>query len=242
MPLVPDVLKSLVMENIRQNMIAVNGYDPLASPNPSYFIEMCSAFGKGIAQATKTLQFTTKDAGMTANPPVPGVGTGVGIHIDSDFMSQQMYTNIRNSIISKFKITRHDPWIPSQGNSGEYLKAITDGISSAVKTHFKTAWTLNSTHNVIYIGTGNIKPTEGNKFTGLVESQVSSAVTSLGVRMRGSFWPELCKGIAKGYVTGVEQTGSGTVTITGTCIPNSSPFQACALPDPGNGSGSGTAT
>jgi hypothetical protein len=234
MPAIPEALGGLVLNKVRKNFTAL-GHDPMSGRNPSYFIEFCTAIGKGIAKGTPTLTFETKDSGATAVPPIPGVGTGVGVKVDSDYMSQKIYTAARNAVIQKFNQTMHDPWPPKEGNSGLYLKALSDGISEAVKEHYSSCWILTSAHPQIYAGSGIINPNSGSKFSGVIDSAVAAAITAFGVRMKGPYWPVFCQAVAKGYKDGIENKATGTVTITGICVPSQS--QACNIASSGSGTG-----
>jgi hypothetical protein len=219
-----------------------SGRSPLAQDDPSYFIAMCTAIGTGIATGSPTISFTTSDSGFKGGPPplavppsIPGTGSGVGITVDDSFFKEKIYTVLRNNIISEFGETSHDPYPPSGSNSGKFLLAIAKAVSESVKEHFLTAWTLTSSHPMIYSGTGTIG--NGN-FSGLVPNAVSSAMQSAAPTLQGPFWPKVCQGIAQAYVDTIHTKSTGTVTIIGVCVPNAS--LVCNIP--GTGSGSGAAS
>lgn len=224
MPVIPPVLSALIVKNVSSKMESISKTNPLSQQNPAFFIEMCMAIGNGIALGTPTIGFTTIDSGLSAIPPAPSSGSGVGIEIDAEHMSEQMYTFSRNQVISKFKETKSDPWPPRKGNSGEFLKAITDGVSEAVKEHFATAWTLTSIHAMIYMGTGEIRA--GN-FFGLSSDLVSQSISSAAASLKGEGWPMIAESIAKGYVKSIQEKAIGKVNIIGVCAP---PAQVCGIP------------
>lgn len=236
MPAIGAALGQLIQTNVDSKMSAVGG-NPLGQKDPSYFIAMCAAIGTGIASQA-TLTFTTTDAGAVATPPIPGIGAGVGVIVDEVFMSEKMYTYLRDQAIADFGSTAHSSWPPS-GGSGLFLKALTDGICESIKTHFATAWILASVHPTVYLGTGLI--TAGG-FSGVVEAGIASVMAGAASQMKGPFWPKMCTNIAKGFKDGIEQKATGTVVITGICIPLVPPagFQICGVP--GTGSGSGVAS
>jgi len=235
MPVVGPVLSGLIETNVDSFMGALHGVHPLSQENPAYFIALCTAVGTGIALGSPLITFTTSDSGLTAVPPVPGVGSGIGIVIDDSYFREQIYINARNAILARFGETNHDPYPPSAGNSGEYLDALAHGIAVSVKTHFSTAWILTSAHPQVYQGTGTIS--DGN-FSGLSSSLVKSSIVASGPTLLGIYFPDLAQAIADAYVSTIETMSTGTVTITGVCVPSIS--QVCAVP--GSGSGTGTAT
>jgi hypothetical protein len=147
-------------------------------------------------------------------------------------------------VISKFGGTSHEIWPPAQGNSGEYLKAITDGVAQAVKEHFKTCWVLTSAHSMVYAGQGIIDPTKApdepsrNYFKGIEVTPIKSLILASGGKLlKGRFFPDFAEGIAKGYKESMEARSKGMVTIVGVCVPSISPPQACNIPMAGKGSG-----
>lgn len=230
MPVIVPTLAQLLETNIDANMKALGG-NPLGQKNPSYFKNFCLAIATGIGSQA-TIQFVTVDAGSGGTPPVPGVGAGVGIMVDDLFMSEQIYTNLRNQTLAQFGRTIHNAW-----PDGPFLKALTDGISLSVKTHFATAWVLTSAHPLIYMGTGLIN---NGAFSGVSDSSIASAMAAAGGSLQGPYWPTMCQQIAKGFKDGIEQKSTGTVAITGVCIPLTPPagFQLCGI----NMSGAGTGT
>lgn len=232
MPAIPAILFNLIQTKVAQKIEAISGHSPLAQANPAYFIKMCLALGKGIAEGTPTITFTTVDAGASGVPPLPGVGVGTGIVVDAAFMSEQIYTKVREYVIEDFGKTAHEVWPPSEGNSGHYLKAFTDGISEAVKEHYSTAWTLSSAHPIVYAGTGTV--TEGS-FSGIIPEAVKSKISEAAPDFTGPFWVRFAQAVAEGYVNGIHNKSTGTVVISGICIPG--PSQVCGLPLGGSGTG-----
>lgn len=233
MPAIGPVLGQLIEIKIDQYMKSINGKGPMSSlQNPSYYKEMCKAIASGFAQGTVSVSFTTQDTGLSGVPPVPGAGTGTGIIVDAEYMAKEIYTAIRNKIIEQFGQTTHDPWPPKPGNSGLYLSAISRGIADAVKEHYASAWTLTSVHPFVYMGSGVIK--FGN-FSGLSAENITNLILSNGPQLKGDFWPTMAAQIAKGYVKGIHERSTGTVTIAGVCVPSIS--QVCGLPGAGTGSG-----
>jgi hypothetical protein len=240
MAIIPDVFSNMIQTNIRTNMTKISGYDPMAQENPIYFTQMCQSIGRGIAASTTSLSFTTSDNGFTSAPLVPpGVGTGSGIIVDQNLISKNIYNSARDAIVSKYGGTMHDSWPPKPKNSGEYLKAISDGIAKAVKEHFAVAWTLNSTHTIIYSGSGQVDPLLNHKFTGIMPDLVGTSIQSFSPNLKGEFWPDFCNAIAKGYADGVMSSAKANVTIIGVCIPLVPPAgaQVCGLPAVGTGTG-----
>lgn len=232
MPVIPAVLEALIAKKVSDKMKKLSGTNPLQQKDPSYFIEMCRSISLGIALGTPVINFSTVDSGVAGSPPIPAPGTGTGIVVDDKHMSELIYKLSRDNVIKEFKETNSDPWPPRKGNSGEYLKALTDGVSESIKEHFKTAWVLTSVHQPIYSGTGKINP---GKFTGISADLVKSSIISSSPKMKGDFWPKVAEAIAKGYAESIQKKATGTVSITGVCVP--SPGQVCGLPIPGNGSG-----
>jgi len=235
MPVVAPVLSALIETNVDTYMAAVRGVHPLNQRNPAYFVALCTAIGTGIALGSPLITFTTADTGLSGIPPVPGVGAGVGIVIDDAYFREQIYTNARTAILSRFGKTRHDAYPPSQGNSGEFLDALAHGVATSVKTHFATAWILASGHPQVYAGAGVIN--DGN-FGGLSSSLVKSSIIASGPTLLGIYFPDLAGAIADAYVSTIETKSTGSVTITGACVPSMA--QVCGIPT--TGSGAGTAT
>ena len=235
MPVSPAALAALVQTSVNSRMSAVSGYAPLAQKNPAYFIQMCTAIGSGIILGSPVIGFTTSDIGFSGTPPIPGVGSGVGIVTDPTFLIEDLYTRIREYVISQFGKTSHDPYPPGPTNSGQYLKALCEGINDAILAYYPTAWTLVSAHPLVYAGSGSIAA--GN-FTGVVPTAIQSQIISLSPTLQGSFWPKLAQAIGESYSALIEQHSTGTVTIVGVCVPSLA--QVCNLP--GAGAGTGTAT
>lgn len=234
MPAIPSVLASLIQSEINKEVktISSNGRGPLEQQNPSYFTAMCTALGRGIAVGSPMIQFTTVDTGASGAPPVPGIGTGVGIVVDADFMEKEIYNTIRQYTVQDFGKTTHDPHPPALDNSGIYLQAICKGIASAVKQHYTTAWMLTSSHSIVYIGSGQILK---GHFSGLQSELVKSQIVSQGPTLKGKFWPRMAQAIAEAYVKTIETQSTGQVTIAGICVPSLA--QICGLPMSGTGTG-----
>lgn len=240
MPAIPSVLANLVKTNVDTKLSAVTGTSPLSQVNPAFFIEMCTAIGTGIASGSTVINFTTSDTGLGGNPPVPGVGAGVGIIVDDVYFTQKLYTELRNESIASFGSTSHDPFPPGPTNmSGKCLKAMCEGIAISVKTHFQTAWTLTSNHPEVYLGTGNV--TNGN-FSGLVAASIEALILANSPSLQGIFWPKIAKIVSEVYVDTIHNHSTATVTITGICIPLVPPAgsQICEIENT-SGSGIGVA-
>src|ERR1700676_2538309 len=115
-----QALSQLIISKINQKMTAIDNRGPLAQEDPSYFNEFCTAIGTGIISGSTVIDYVTVDTGLAGAPSIPGVGLGEGIIVDSEFFTEQIYTNCRNQIISMFGSTLHDPYIPGAKNSGQY--------------------------------------------------------------------------------------------------------------------------
>jgi hypothetical protein len=234
MPAVPAALISMITKNVSDNIKKLSGKSPLETKAAPYFTQMCKAIGMGIASGTQTLTFETKDQGFKGEPPVPGVGMGMGLEVDADYMSEKIYTNIRKSILKRYKKTSHNPWPPESENSGEFLKAFSDGIAKAVKEHYKTSWVLNSNHPLIYSGSAKC-----DKFKGVQAPAVKSIILANKGSLKGPFFADFAEGVAKGYQDTIEKKTTGKVTITGICIIIVPPagFQMCGIPATGKSTG-----
>jgi len=235
MPVIPSVFASLVQSDVDSRMAAIRGYHPLSQKNPMYYIEFCQAIGMGIVKGAPSILLVTNDSGSAGSPLVPGVGAGIGIVTDPTFFIQDLYTRIRNYVIADFGRTLHDPFPPRPGNSGQYLQALCEGINDAFLSYYPTAWTLVSTHPQIYMGTGLI--TDG-QFSGLIATAIQAEIIQGAPNFIGRFWPRLAQAIAESYVALIELHSTGTVTITGTCVPSDD--QVCNIGSTGNGSGVAT--
>jgi hypothetical protein len=236
MPANGAVLGSLIQTNVNSKMTALSfGAAPLGQPNPSYFIAFCNAIGTGIANGGPVINFITNDSGLKGSPPVSGIGSGTGIVVDDSFFAQDLYIRTRAAIITQFGATSHQAYPPTPGNSGELLKALCEGIALSVKLHYSTAWILTSTHPAVYSGNGIIN---AGQFSGLIATAIEGAIMSAGPTMLGSFFPTLAKAISESYVETIHNHSTGSVIITGTCVPGSS--QTCGISGSGNGSGVAT--
>lgn len=231
-------LAALITNDVDNRFASVFGKNihPLDQKNPFYYREFCNAIGNGIIDGGNLITFTTNDTGLKGNPFVEGIGSGTGIITDPTFFIQDLYTRIRNYVIATFGRTLHDPYPPRPTNySGQYLLALCEGINDAFLQYYPTAWTLISTHPMIYQGTGLI--TDG-QFSGLSATAIQASIQSFAPDLRGRFWPLLAQAISESYVLLIEQHATGTVTITGTC--DSGISQTCGLPGTGHGSGNAT--
>ena len=236
MPAIPAALAALVETNVSSRMAAISGHAPLGQQNPAFYIEFAQAIGQGIILGGPLITFTTSDMGLSGVPPIPGVGAGVGIVIDPKFFIEDLYTRIRGYVIQDFGRTAHDPYPPSPGNSGQYLLALCQGINDSLLSYYPIAWTLVSAHPIVYIGTGTISD---GQFSGLVAATIQSAIISGAPNFVGKFWPRLAQAISESYVALIEQHSTGTVVISGICVPSLA--QVCAISGvPGVGTGTAT--
>jgi hypothetical protein len=210
---------------------------PLFQKHTYYYIQFTQAIGKGIAQATPNINFTTVDTGVMGIPVIAGVGTGVGVDFDADFMERTMYTFIRQRVKDFFRLEKyaHDPYPPKPDNVGVYLQAICKATAQSIKEHYATCWTLASAHPTIYAGTGKINY---GLFYGIQQSAVTEAIYSSASIFRGKFWHPMAEEIAKAYKLTIETRSKSTVVITGTCVPSIS--QVCNIVSGGTGTGTAT--
>jgi len=238
MSAIGPTLFGLVRDNIHKNMKAINGRGPLELlRDQSYYLEMCNAIGQGIAEGSPIIQFVTEDLGLTGIPPVPAlVGQGIGVIVDQEYMTRRIYTLVRNKIIEHYGRSTHPPYDPPPHTSGQYLKAIALGIAESVTSHFAKAYILTSAHPFVYQGVGTISD---GFYSGLSVDTIHSLILKYSPRFRGYFWPIMARAIAEGYVDGIHNKSTGTVTIIGTCTPILVPVptQLCAVPGAGVGSG-----
>lgn len=244
MPAQPPALGQLCTAKMHNEILAVynirnpesNTYrGPLYQRNNFYFISFANAIGQGIAAGTPFINFTTIDTGVKGIPLITGTGVGVGIFFDAKFFEQTAYTNVRNAVIANFGKSLHDPYPPRIENVGMYLKAVCKAVGESIEEHYKTAWTLNSTHPIIYTGTGKIN---NGMFSGIEQDLVISQIMSRSTMMRGRFWPIMVQEIAKAYKLTIETRSYSQVTITGVCIPSTS--QVCMISSGGSGTGIAT--
>ena len=235
MPASGPALAALVQTNVDSRMAAIRGHHPLQQKIPGYYVEFCQAIGTGIIVGGPSIAFTTSDTGNAGIPPVPGVGAGIGIVTDPTFFLQDLYTRVIQYVRDDFGRTLHDPYPPRRGNSGEYLLALCQGINDSILAYYPVAWTLVSANPQIYMGTGTIS---NGQFSGLSASAIKAAILALTPNFIGKFWPRLAQAIAESYVALIQQHSTGTVVITGACVPSES--QVCGIG--GSGSGTGVAT
>lgn len=238
MPVSPSAFAAIVKADVDSRFATVlgRGIHPLAQHNPSYYILFANAVGTGIISAGPTIAFVTNDTGQQGSPLVEGIGTGVGIITDPTFFVQDLYTRIRNYVIADFGHTLHDPYPPGPSNySGQYLLALCNGINDAFLSYYPTAWTLNSVHPQIYMGTGLIID---GQFSGLSATAIAAAIVAAAPSFVGRFWPRFAQAVSESYVLLIEQHSTGTVTITGSCSPGLT--QVCGIGGTGNGTGAAT--
>lgn len=207
------------------------GYSgPLSQPNPSYFIGFCNGLANGISQGSQSISFTTVDAGVSGAPPKTGSGVGVGILLNKEWFHENLYTNLRNSVLKKYGNTIHKPWAGSDPKG--FLSALCKGIVYGIAEHFPTSYQLTSTHPMIYAGKGDI--IEGG-FSGLSAAGVQGLILSNLPNFKGSALPSFVEMIATTYVEAIHKHSTSFVTITGICIPKQS--QACGILSSGVGTG-----
>ena len=236
MPVSGPVLANLIQTDVDNRMSMVRGTHPLEQKNPAFYIEFCQAIGLGLILHSHNILFVTNDTGLSAVPFIPGVGVGIGIITDPTFFIQDLYTRIREYVINDFGRTTHDPYPPRPGNSGEFLLALCEGINDAFSSYYPTAWALASVYPIVYLGSGTIN---NGQFSGLSAQTIQSDIIQGAPNFVGKFWPRLAQAIAESYVALIELHSTGTVTITGICIPSLT--QVCSLSGvPGMGSGVAT--
>lgn len=237
------------MHNKFRQVIQYQG--PLAQQNPSYFLQFCSAIGRGIVESTPSISFVTVDTGFTGAPPKSGTGIGLGVIIDKGWFTKELYKEIRTQSASTYGSTSHPPWCddwtvvtqfpdhcanrPNQHNPYNFLTAMCEAISECVTEHYANFRALNSTHPTVYSGAGQI---EKGGFFGINPGAVASTIQGLGPSMQGAFWPVLCQAIGKIYTQAIQEHSIGEVVITGVCVPSQS--QACGIPFVGIGNGTAT--
>jgi hypothetical protein len=235
MPAVGPVLGTLILQKFNSKVGQLGNFaGPLSTPGAAHTTAFCMAIGNGIALGAPTIPFTTTDSGVAGAPPIPGVGSGVGIKVDAAWFKKDLYENIRQKVIAKYGQTMAVPYPPAgPDDAGKFLEALCDSIADSVKEHFATAWILTSAHPIVYLGSGTIS--EGH-FSGVAPTAVSGAITGAGaLYFTKGFGPDLAKAIGESYSKAIMQHSTGNVTITGVCVP--SPTQICGLPIPGTGTG-----
>lgn len=205
---------------------------PMSQSNPTYFMNFCTAIGKGIILGQPTIPFVTKDSGFTGAPARQGTGVGLGIMIDKDWMFKNLYIRLRQAYISAFGNTNFPEWpefIPPftdyPAQEYNFLHALCEAITDSVKEHHETLFVLNSTHPFCYSGVGEI--IEG-AFHSVQTTAIKEQIQNLGVQMQGQAWPILCQTIAEVYTETIHDHSEAEVVITGVCVPNTS--QVCGLP------------
>jgi hypothetical protein len=105
------VLSELLKEKLDCKFKRVRTYaGPLAQKKPQYFHNFCEGIGKGIVLGSPSIQFTTLDAGFGGAPPIPGVGKGIGIIMDVDWFTENLYKELRSRIMSGHGKTVHPEW------------------------------------------------------------------------------------------------------------------------------------
>jgi hypothetical protein len=248
------ILALLIRTKMDTKFKQVQNYaGPLAQNNPSYFISMCDAIGNGIIQGNPVINFVTVDTGLSGSPPKVGTGLGLGVIVDKDWFTKELYKEIRAQSVATYGSSSNPAWcdpynafndpqnpLPpehcslhnNQYNPYNFLTAMCEAISESVTEHYAQFRILNSTHPTIYSGTGNI---EAGGFVGVVPTTVASSIQGLGANLLGSFWPILCQAIGKVYAQAIMQQSTGSVVIIGVCAPSQS--QVCGLPLVGVGTG-----
>lgn len=245
------VLGLLIQKNAHQFMKEVRdpkgneyaGYaGPLGQGNPSHFMKFCNGIANGISQGSAAINFATVDVGAAGGPPMPGVGLGVGIKVDKAWLHKTMYIRLRDDVLRQHGVSIHEPWYPEEGwpengypKAGDpkgFLSALCKGIAYAIEDHFKVAYTLNSAHPLIYVGTGKVL--EG-KFFGLSDSNIKSLIMTNLAGFTGGSLPTFVEIIAKTYVEAIHKHSKGQVVITGVCIPST--HQVCGILSAGVGTG-----
>lgn len=229
-----QALGNLIIQTVNQNMQAIDNRGPLAQKDPSYYEQLCNAIAIGLTQGTTGTTFTTDDSGFVGEPAIPATGMGVGIIVDSGYFTQQLYTQFRNAIISKYGKTTHDPYMPGPQNSGRYLAALMGGISQAVTNMWSTGWQLTSVNPMVYSGTGQIL--DGDFTVIMAPSAIANLILDNAPKLSKSyFWPQMAQIIAQVYVDTIQNHSTGQVQIIGVCVPGIS--QVCGVPGTGQGTG-----
>lgn len=232
------VLSPILLNKAHNNILQVQqipGYNgPLNARNPAYFREMIEGVAKGLA-SVKTLNGVTQDEGLGALPLIPGTGQGMGLAINEDKFTQELYTGIRQSLLDRFGSTNHEPWDPGSN----YLKAICQAISSSLSQVYLTNWEIVSSHPMIYKGEALI---EEGSISGVSENSVSSTILSSTPRLKGLAWPIMVNALALAFQTTIHTyTMSQEIEIEGECVPSTVPLQTCNIADQ-QGTGQATIT
>jgi hypothetical protein len=240
------LLKTKTDSNYKRVM-QYNG--PLAQSNPNYFIQFCDAIAKGVILGSPNIQFITKDTGFTGAPLKAGSGLGLGIKIDKNWFTRNLYSSIRERVIAHYGSTAHPEWCEDwdiQGNVPEdhcslgthqynpynFFTATCESISESISEHYEQFMVLTSSHPSIYSGAGKI---EKGAFTGISAISVKDSIVANSALLKGDFWPIMVEEIAKVYTEAIMFHSTGEVMITGICIPTQS--QLCSIIGFGVGSG-----
>lgn len=249
-----DVLAQELISRMDQKFKALANYGgPLAQQDNSYYLEYCNAIGKGIVLGSPVIQFVTKDTGFMGAPFRVGTGVGLGIIVDKDYFTKKLYNEIRDRAIAEHGSTNHPAWcdeydavndpfnpLPAdhcslqanQYNPRNFLTAMCEAVSETVTEHYAAFRILASTHPTIYAGESEIE--EGG-YLGIDPNSVASSIQGLAPRMQGVFWPSICQAIGAAYTDAIHNHSTGTIIISGICIPSES--QGCGVPSVGIGTG-----
>jgi hypothetical protein len=226
MPIVAVGLANAIRSQLIANLSDFNA--PFDRPQSLIF---CNAIASGVANSTNGQPFTTADTGVRASSPVPGVGLGRGIFGNKDWLIENMYKNIRQesgALAASFNSRTLNPsWPPPSSN---VLFKMCQAIGTAVTNSLENEVILNSTHPLIYAGTGLV-----NNYPTITPSFVAGNIQSAASSFSGQFWPNFCQAVGKAYSDYIKTQTTATVTITGTCVPSTS--QTCNISSSGSGSG-----
>ena len=224
------IVQPALAQNMRANCIS--RLSALNAPfDSSYSVEFFNAIATGVANTINGAQFATSDTGFGGTPPIPGAGTGVGLFVNKPLFVQKLYTEMRASSASCASTlnatTGHPAWPPPEDNA---LLLMCRGIVDAIDTALRSQAILTSTHPLVYSGTGVI-----TNLSGFSPSSISNFIKTAANSLQGVCWPFLCAGIGQSCFEIFSNSTTGTLTITGICVPNVS--QACNIPRTGSGSG-----
>jgi len=196
MPLSGNALSGLMKQYVDSNIKGVGGPGPLGQQKTSYFEQMMEAIGGGTIMGTAgTLSF------VSTNPPPPsptGPFSANGLVFDNSYFEKTLYNKLRTLSLGITGKTLHDPYPPSSGNSGEYLKAICAGLGEAIKKHFESAPLLLSP-----LTSPSSSKIPAGSFSGLVPETISQNIISLASSLQGVFFPQFSLAYANVYVVTV---------------------------------------
>lgn len=192
MPLSGSSLSDLMKGHVDQNIKSIDGPGPLGQSDPSYFEQMMEAIGKGTVEGTSgILTF------VATNPPPP-VPTppysAQGLIFDAAYFEKTLYNKLRTLSLSISGSTLHDPYPPSKGNSGEFLKAMCAGLATALKVHF-----LNAPELVSPQTSPSSSKIDKGQFSGLIPAVISQNIISKASNLNGVFFPQFSLAYASVY-------------------------------------------